>query len=273
MNDYLTSLAARALAPPAIQPRQGSLFEPAATPPGSAGPRRTVRQWGESHEETPETEPGGEDRGRLFPAPPRREEVQRRPAAEEAPPNHNQPVAPAVRPAPGWADAPVPAVPMATALPAPARAQMAPTVTHAPPVATPPRPPLDSRPRPERAREEDPPPKVMSGPARPAARRELTPVETADTRDAPAARRASDSPPVRSPFAPAVVAASQARSEKAATGSVSQPGPTTIRVTIGRVEVRAVTPPAAAPGPSRAAKSGARLSLEEYLKHRSGDRR
>jgi hypothetical protein len=43
-----------------------------------------------------------------------------------------------------------------------------------------------------------------------------------------------------------------------------------IHVTIGRVEVRAVTPPVAAPKP--APKSAPKLSLEDYLKRRNGER-
>jgi hypothetical protein len=46
--------------------------------------------------------------------------------------------------------------------------------------------------------------------------------------------------------------------------------PPTIHVTIGRVEVRAVMPPVAAPKPS--SPSGPKPSLEDYLKQRNGDR-
>lgn len=46
----------------------------------------------------------------------------------------------------------------------------------------------------------------------------------------------------------------------------------TIRVNIGRIEVRAVTPPNPTPRPKRAA-AAPRLSLDEYLKQRSGGQR
>lgn len=60
---------------------------------------------------------------------------------------------------------------------------------------------------------------------------------------------------------------------KSALGDASpaQTAPT-IRVNIGRIEVRAVTPQTPAPRPKRAAASP-RLSLEEYLNQRSGGRR
>jgi len=47
-----------------------------------------------------------------------------------------------------------------------------------------------------------------------------------------------------------------------------QPGPPTIHVTIGRVEVRAVPPPPVATRPQR--PTGPRLSLDDYLKLRAG---
>jgi hypothetical protein len=49
--------------------------------------------------------------------------------------------------------------------------------------------------------------------------------------------------------------------------------PTTVRVTIGRIEVKAITPPQ--PSPERRqppASHPAMVSLEEYLKQRGGGR-
>lgn len=48
----------------------------------------------------------------------------------------------------------------------------------------------------------------------------------------------------------------------------SAPG---IRVTIGRIEVRAITPPPARR--TEPARSGPKLSLDDYLKQRTGGRR
>ncbi|MCI0698652.1 hypothetical protein L0337_42475 [candidate division KSB1 bacterium] len=46
----------------------------------------------------------------------------------------------------------------------------------------------------------------------------------------------------------------------------------TIRVNIGRIEVRAITQPSAQPRPKRT-RSGPALSLEDYLKQRNGRQR
>jgi hypothetical protein len=52
------------------------------------------------------------------------------------------------------------------------------------------------------------------------------------------------------------------------------PQPPTIQVTIGKVEIRAVTPPpAAAPQRSAERRAAARLSLDEYLRQRNEGRR
>jgi hypothetical protein len=67
-------------------------------------------------------------------------------------------------------------------------------------------------------------------------------------------------------------AAGEAEKKSPAAQPAENSGPPVIRVTIGRVEVRAVTtgaPPTAAPRPERPAASP---SLEEYLKGRNGGR-
>jgi hypothetical protein len=52
------------------------------------------------------------------------------------------------------------------------------------------------------------------------------------------------------------------------------PAPPTIRVSIGRIEVRAITPPPAPPvQPARSARPGPELSLDDYLKQRNGRQR
>lgn len=53
----------------------------------------------------------------------------------------------------------------------------------------------------------------------------------------------------------------------------SSPVTSTIRVTIGRVEVRAVTPAQSAPRPARRPPPGPPLSLDDYLKQRGGRQR
>jgi hypothetical protein len=52
---------------------------------------------------------------------------------------------------------------------------------------------------------------------------------------------------------------------------MAEPGPT-IKITIGRVDVKAIMPPAAAPRPART-RPKPTLSLEDYLRQRGGDRR
>jgi hypothetical protein len=49
--------------------------------------------------------------------------------------------------------------------------------------------------------------------------------------------------------------------------------PPVIRVTIGRIEVRAIMAPAAPPQPSSRKTAAGTLSLEEYLKQRSEGKR
>jgi hypothetical protein len=48
--------------------------------------------------------------------------------------------------------------------------------------------------------------------------------------------------------------------------------PPTVQVTIGRIEVRAILPPAPAPQPS-ARPATPRLSLTDYLKQHAGEQR
>lgn len=80
-------------------------------------------------------------------------------------------------------------------------------------------------------------------------------------------------PPARPPGSGVVVAQPQMTRHAeppphspAESRAIPAPAPT-IKVTIGRVEVRAIMPPAAAPRPARA-RPGPALSLEDYLKQR-----
>ena len=58
-----------------------------------------------------------------------------------------------------------------------------------------------------------------------------------------------------------------------APGLPRAPQPTVIRVTIGRIEVRAVTLPPVAPPAPRPAPRAPSLSLDDYLKERRGGKR
>jgi hypothetical protein len=58
---------------------------------------------------------------------------------------------------------------------------------------------------------------------------------------------------------------------EARTDNVAEP--TQIRISIGRVEVRAVTAPPAPEPPSRPGPSGPKLSLDDYLRARNEGRR
>jgi hypothetical protein len=91
----------------------------------------------------------------------------------------------------------------------------------------------------------------------------LSPVEVVSMRrDARAAVTPADEPdPTRS--------AERGQAAAAAT----PPPPPTIEITIGRVEVRAVHPPAPVARPQPAASTAPRLSLEEYLRNQNGGRR
>lgn len=60
---------------------------------------------------------------------------------------------------------------------------------------------------------------------------------------------------------------------QAATAAMPPSSPPTIEVTIGRVEVRAVHPPAPVARPKAAAPAAPSLSLEEYLRNQNGGRR
>lgn len=73
---------------------------------------------------------------------------------------------------------------------------------------------------------------------------------------------------------PAVASQADRRADSSARQQSEDDAPSVIRVTIGRVEVRAVMPAAAPAAPApRPARTGPTLSLEDYLKQRDGGRR
>jgi len=85
--------------------------------------------------------------------------------------------------------------------------------------------------------------------------------------DADQSRRATTGPLV---IRPQVARADESNSHAkgAAKAPPAEPAAPVIRVTIGRVDVRAVSAPA--PPPRRQAPTGPKLSLEEYLRSRNG---
>jgi hypothetical protein len=275
MNDFLTRLAARALAPqPAIQPRTGSRFEPPATPPGSAGPLRTARNEDLALEEPLEIESRADDRRPLLSVPPKLKTELPALPNDDAPRDRFAPVAPAVRLSPALPNPPVVAVPAATVPPLPSRAEVVPAKAPAAAAAAS-RKGIESRSQPEEASAGSLRPAMPEQRRKPADDDALADPATSATHRAQTTRRAEGAPPVRQPFAPAVVAAPVARSEPAAaTRSLPhETPPPTIRVTIGRIDVRAIAPSPAAATASRPGPAAARLSLEDYLQRRSGGRR
>jgi translation initiation factor IF-2 len=126
--------------------------------------------------------------------------------------------------------------------------------------------PAAAGPRPAPAREARPAP-----PPRPREQPPDRPAPPAVGRP-PAAGRPPAPAAVRPRVAPARPAARPARSGVPAGGRPRAAAGPTIRVHIGRVEVRAVVPAAPAPPPRPARPPGPRLSLEDYLRSRDGDR-
>ena len=275
MNDYLTNLAARALAPsPAIVPRQGSLFEPAAARIGPLPLRPSAGDLA-STDETIEIEPvPAAVRPRHAPAMPR--------PASERPAEPTAPLRAVINPQPP-ASLPLHPRDVQTAVEAAKRPPGTESLVAQPAAELPqkaaqiaaPRlsPVAPDRTRPARDAAEDSRQETHSREPRRLRERKL------DTSDAAGEHRDSErqsmrsAAPAREPFAPKVVVAPPSRFEPVSAAPSQQPAaPPTIRITIGRVEVRAVAAPAAATGTSRSAKTP-RLSLEDYLKDRSGDRR
>jgi hypothetical protein len=73
---------------------------------------------------------------------------------------------------------------------------------------------------------------------------------------------------------PAFAPQAERRADSPARQQPEADAPSVVRVTIGRVDVRAVMSPApAAPPAQRPARKGPSLSLEDYLKERDGGRR
>ncbi|HEX8556919.1 MAG TPA: hypothetical protein VF668_02395 [Pyrinomonadaceae bacterium] len=95
------------------------------------------------------------------------------------------------------------------------------------------------------------------------------PVRPAATGAHAAGAHAANAQAVRSRRAAQEAARAAARDAQEAQAATAPP---TIEVTIGRIEVRAVTPPAPAPPPARARREPPRMSLDEYLRGHDGGR-
>jgi hypothetical protein len=142
--------------------------------------------------------------------------------------------------------------------------------------------PLEGR-RAISASDVDPPmspaPRSMTGEANAKSEAPITRSTTGDAKaksEAPPAV-ASTTPAVR-PVVPTVpqVFRAPSRSERAANSRTPRgdaSSPRAIHITIGRIEVRAVHPPPEPLPQQRPAPVSPKISLEEYLKQRNGDRR
>jgi hypothetical protein len=75
---------------------------------------------------------------------------------------------------------------------------------------------------------------------------------------------------VRPQVAPARASEPPARAGRQASRPPAEPA---VQVTIGRIEVRAVTPPARRAAPAKPTRSGPTLSLDDYLRQRQGGER
>jgi hypothetical protein len=277
MSDFLMQLAHRALAPqPTLRPRVQSLFEP----PHPHAP--VVREEPAELPAEPPRVPGP------APLPESSAPADERPAIQ--PPDHlAESSAPEEPPPLSRVAAPPPAVRRDTPAPPPAKPEPAQN-------RFPPREP--SRPREPRqhrpwSAEKTPPSdeRPLRPPVGPAeGLSEERHVQTSPEREAPAPRpkpagpdlspaepKPAEKKPPHAPVAVAVKSISHPRADKPdqaplAPRAVTEPSPDrsapAVHVTIGRVEIRAVSPPAASKNGSPL--PAARLSLDEYLKRTAG---
>ena len=254
MSDYLTNLVTRTLSPEAVvRPRLPSLLEP---PPEGPTTTEEARLEELSPSSANRSEPTLTRRVRP-PAPEGRTTSLLAPPARQLQPTP-VPVPPVPRPSPPTENV----TPPRPAQPAVIRPQLRET----PGESLLPAPPRNvSEPRPPAALEAS---SLRLGNVPDEAREEQPPPAAAD-RGPPAVPTVQ--PALRTPFAgqpslrPPAAPADRVRDQPGEAAPV-------IRVTIGRIDVRAVLPPAP-PAPRPAAPTGPVLSLEEYLKQRDGGRR
>jgi hypothetical protein len=249
MSDFLGNLVTRSLAPAAqISPRLPSLFEP----PQASGIQAGVAPWQEG-----ESSEGEQDGARPAAAPPAAPRLRGRPQSAVSVPRDGSLPDDVTAPPPYRGRQIPPAAPLSVETVA---AELAPEPSSLPgPVQS------LSEPRADRGGAAEPAKPVPVEPAMPG--RETLPPETPPpaaqalpTREGativarPRTRLAQPAEPV------------PAEGKQPVSGPESPP---TIRVTIGRVEVRAVMPPAPEPAPPP--RHAPRLSLDDYLKQRSGE--
>jgi len=283
MNDFLSTLLDRALGrAPVLERRRPSLFEPL---PGADGPRQEgIWPSTEAPQESESAESPEAPRPRRRPARDRLEEVdswREGPPATASPflpadgarqevnqPNLNPVAGPPVERIVRLVEREVPLLPMQSA-PSIQEHASAPPAAASPAMAR----PVDLPGR-EAARQESGPGQRPSPPApahAPSARPAVvTPVVPPVIRPA-AAETAPARPAVITPvIAPAIRPVTAPRSLPSIVRGERSSAPT-IQVTIGRIEVRAPSAPAA---PGRAAPpAGPKLNLEDYLRARGGGRR
>lgn len=283
MSDYLSTLAARSLRiAPVVTPRLASRFEPASPASGSIAAPPLAAEQESAADRAPRREPAAttanetlrvrETRVPAIPVlapmhPPIRaadESIDRRPRLDER-----------ARETHASREAPAPA-----ATPPPAASEPVVAAVHAHGAEPPAAPAPPSRESDRRAAER------LETPVIPIARLDdvvrrltgdrLTALERRAAREGEPAGPAADrsgSPPqaVRPSDVPAPMAVKPSR-VVAEASPAETPAPI-VRVTIGRVEVRAVMPPPVAPPKAAAPPSSGAPSLDEYLKQRSGVRR
>jgi len=261
---FLRRLAERSLGagPEPVQPRLPLVFE---------GPVEDVPLELERHEEV-EARPAErrEPPRPVSPAPEVEAAPPEPPRAEPAAPSPPPP-APVVRPAAEAPPAePPPIVPPARVEPStppapPPRAPVVPPAAEAPPA-----PPTPPAPPPSAAPAEPATAATPRAPAPPPAPPTPAPVVARVVGDEPRASREEVRPPRRDGAAvePVIGAQVQLGAPPAPIAVPRAPGPPSVEVSIGRVEVRAVfAPPEAEPAPPPAAPT---VSLDDYLRARDG---
>jgi hypothetical protein len=235
MTDYLEHLAARALGlADVVRPRLIGLFEP-------LDPSDTVVA-----AEPFEVQEIERPSGRAMPPDPRSERQPSEPERAAPPAETAAPPRESDSPAVTAADVETPPARQAAAVPAPSPAS-----------STPGRPPSWPGPRPPAISQD--PPTVAASPRRTAG---------GPPRSAPQSRLELPSPP----RPPSALAPPNGPEPRRGERDASSPAPTapTIRVTIGRVDVRALAQPAPRPAAPRRASA---IALNEYLKQRRERRR